>query len=413
MTSFLHDLEEQLRTAAHHRAPGGDAPAPTPPPRGPRRGRRRWGRVAGGARLIAALVAVAVTLAVVIGALVLLGHRGGQPSSAPASGGPGGTLAALIENTPKALLRRELALMSTATRRVQASAQCHGAPQPRIMAKIHHPPGPALLSTLAVLRRPARAADRLPAGAFSQPGRGIAVYVGAARRAAHILGTTYYLVPIRQYPAGDLPSARCFALQSAALDKALPTFPAALRSPVHTLQAALLAYERSLAAKPPVDAVCEVTVQRNGGGMSCSETAAQIRHNLFPDDDNGVFSGLVPDGVASVTLNFPAASGHPARSVTATVHANVYAVATGISGPPRPGAPTVTWRGADGQVVRSYTQPSPAQLRQLCRQQSDGCVAALLVGAAGEVSEGSSSSSASASATTRSQPSPRSATTGG
>jgi hypothetical protein len=48
--------------------------------------------------------------------------------------------------------------------------------------------------------------------------------------------------------------------------------------------------------------------------MECSVTADEIRYGLFPSDDNGTFSGPVPDGVASVTLSFAAAAGRHARS---------------------------------------------------------------------------------------------------
>ena len=146
-------------------------------------------------------VAVAVALAVVVGALVLLGHRGAQSPSTPASGGPDNAFATLILNTPKAQLRRELTLMSAASRTVLASAACRVS-QSRSAPPVHGLPGQELLSTLGALRRPATAADRLPAGSLSAMGPGVAMYAGAARRAATIAGTTYYLVPIRQDPAG-------------------------------------------------------------------------------------------------------------------------------------------------------------------------------------------------------------------
>jgi hypothetical protein len=401
MTSFLHDLEEQLRAAAHDRTAGSDAPAPTPPPRGPRR-RTRWAWLAGGARAVPVLVAVAVTLAVVVGALVLLGHRGGQPPTPPASGGPDNAFAALVEKTPKAQLKREFSLMGAATRKVQASGACRVA-QPRTPPQIHDRPGHVLLSTLGVLRRPPTRADRLPPDSMSEMGPGIAIYAGATRRAGQIEGTSYYLVPIRQDPAGAVPSARCFALQKAALDNAIPTFPQALRSPVRKLEAALIAFATSLAAAPPSDAVCEVTAQRNGGGMSCSETADEIRHGLFPGDDNGVLSGLVPDGVASVKVTFRG------RSAIAPVHGNVYAVRVGVSGPFKPGSPVIAWRAADGHVVRSYTEPPQSSLKQVCRQHPEACIAAVALSEGTQVS----ASSSSASATVRSQPSPRPKGSGG
>jgi hypothetical protein len=406
VTSFFHDLEDQLRTAAHQRVSGAGASGDgAPGPKRPR-GRRAW--LAGGARAIPLALAVAVTVAVLVGALVLLGHRGGQPPIPPASGDPANAFAALIERTPTVRLRQEYALLSAATRKLQRSAVCH-VPQPRRVPQIHGQPGHALLATLGVLRRPATAADRLSADSLPTGGAGLAVYAGAIRRAATIGQTSYYFVPVREDPATYIPSAPCLTLQSATIAKALPTFPASLRGDIRDIGAALVAYERELATKPPVDEVCEVTVFRNGGGNSCSETPAEIRNGTFPDDDNGTFSGVVPDGVASVTLSLPAAAGRAARSVSATVHGNVYAVHVGAWRTAEPRSATVTWRAADGRLLKTYSIPARLTLKILCRRRPDACLSAALVlgGTAGSSGGGSSSSSSSSSATTASPPSAR------
>jgi hypothetical protein len=154
----------------------------------------------------------------------------------------------------------------------------------------------------------------------------------------------------------------------------------------------------------------EVTVHRDGGGMECSVTADEIRYGLFPSDDNGTFSGPVPDGVASVTLSLAAAAGRHAGSVTGTVHGNFYAIDAGGSEPLRPGSPTVTRRAADGRVLRRYTEPGPRSAAQVCREHPEACVPAVaLDGGAQQVS----ASSSSASATVQSAPSPRGKGSGG
>ena len=410
MTSFFHDLEDQLRTAAHERVSGpAGAPGDGPPDPKRRRGRRAW--LAGGARAIPLALAVAVTLAVLVGALVLLGHRG-QPPTPPASSNPANAFATLIQRTPQPRLRQEYALLSAATRKLQRSAVCH-VPQPRRVPQIHGEPGHALLSTLGVLRRPATAADRLPADSLPTQGPGLSVYAGATRRAARIGQTNYYFVPVRQDDGAYIPSARCLVLQNAAITKALPTFPAALRGDIRILGAALIAYEKEMATKAPVDEICQVTVQRNGGGNSCSETIEEIRRGSLPDDDNGTFSGVVPDGVASVTLSVPAAAGRPARSVSATVHGNLYAVHVGAWRTVEPTAPTITWRAADGHVLKTYSAPAQITVKTLCREHPDACLSAVLVAGGTSTSSGGSSESSSSSATTASQPSPRPKTSGG
>ncbi len=154
MTSFFSDLEDQLRAAAREHTSGTSAPSPQKPPRpGPR---RRW--LASGARLVPVGLAVAVALAVLVGALVLLGHRGGQSPAGPAAH-PANGIAALIQHTPTPQLHRELALMGAATKKVLGSPACHVA-ETFTAHQIHGRPGQDLLSTLGVLRRPATAADR-------------------------------------------------------------------------------------------------------------------------------------------------------------------------------------------------------------------------------------------------------------
>jgi hypothetical protein len=318
-----------------------------------------------------------------------------------------------MEHTSAPQLRRELALMSTATKKVLASPACR-VRESFTTPEIHAAPGHSLLSTLGVLRLPAKAADRLAPEYTSPPGPGMSVYAGATRRVARVRGTAYYIVPVRQDLGAGFPSARCFALQKAALAQALPTLPASLRTPTQQLQAAFIAYDSGLAAKPAVDGICEVSVEGHGGGTQCADTIAAIRQGTPPGDDNGRFSGIVPDGVASVTLSFPAVAGQRARSLTTTVHRNFYAVEAGGSAPFKPGSPTVTWRAADGHVLRTFAQPEPTSVKQLCRQHPEACVPAVeLAGGTAYAASSSSSASASATSTAEASPSPRPKTGGG
>jgi hypothetical protein len=408
MTSFFSDLEDQLRAAAREHTSGAGAPSPQKPPRPGRR--RRW--LARGARLAPVGLAVAVAVGVLVGALALLGHRGGQAPGAPATHPAANGMAALMQHTPAPQLHRELALMTAATMKVLTSPACH-VPETFRTHQIHATPSRALLSALAVLRRPATGTDRLAADEASPPGPGMSVYAGATRRVARIRGSSYYIVPIRQDPAGGLPSARCFALQEAALAQALPNAPAALRKPTRELQAAFIAYDTGLAAKPPVDGVCIVTVQGHGSGMGCAQTAAEIRQGVLPSDDNGRFSGIAPDGVASVTLSFPAVPGQRAPSVTATVHNNFYAIEPGAFAPFKPGSPSVIWRSADGHVLHTFSEPEPGSLKRLCRQHPEVCIPGVQAAGLRSYAASSSSSSASVTATSQASPSPRPKTGGG
>lgn len=390
MTSFFHDLEDQLRAAAHQRASGEPARADDAQ-RSP--SRRRW--LAGGARLLPAGIAVAIALAVLVGSLVLLGHR--QSSTPPAPVNPASSLDQILRTTPPAQLRREAAYLSAAIGPVQRSGPCRPSLSQRV-TEIHHAPGSALLATIGVLRRPETTGDALPHGALSG-GRGEQVYAGATRRALVADGTSYYVVPERSDPAAAAPSSRCLALQAAALRRALPQIPASLRAQTAALQAAFIATERQLAARGPEDVICVVTQSRNAGSSGCGATVAQIRSGTSPDDQQGTFSAVVPDGVATVTLQFPSARGRPARSVTATVHGNVYAVRVAGESSGRPTtSPVAIWRSAQGRVIRTVTQPSPAAAAKLCREHPVECATLRESSSSGESS--SSSSSASATATT-------------
>jgi hypothetical protein len=213
----------------------------------------------------------------------------------------------------------------------------------------------------------------------------VSVYAGAARRAlrAH-LGA--FIVPIRQSAKAGFPSARCFALETTAVRRALPTMPRELCAPTWALTNAFIAYDRSLAARTSVDGICEITfLSGNGRSSSCGITVSQIRHGMLPDQDNGTFSGLVPDGVASVTLRFAASSGRPAHTATAAVHDNVYSVH--VAGLPSSGPvfPTVVWRDASGKVLKTYSAPAeanPQTLKQLCARHPSSCAPMALLSAA-------------------------------
>ena len=373
MTSFFHDLEEQLRAAAHERTSGLGAPSRQKPPRRGRR--RRW--LADGARLVPVAVAVAVTLAVVGGALVLLGHRGGQPPTPPASGGPGNAFAALVQKTPKAQLKREFAFISAATNKVTNLPACRTRP-PTQVPLVHHAPGQALLSTLGVLRRPATRADSLDIRALGLSGPGMEIYADGARRALSVGRTSYYIVPIHVAASGQFPSATCFSLEARALRNALPAIPATLRTATVALQAAFIDYDRRLSATTPEDGVCIIARAGNGSSTECGEPLRAIRRPIIPSNDNGTYTGVVPDGVASVMLDFPATATHAASSLTGVVHNNLF-VARPPGGAPlkATGEPRVFWRAADGKVLKSLTPPSAASLENLCLNHPEQCASTM------------------------------------
>lgn len=69
-----------------------------------------------------------------------------------------------------------------------------------------------------------------------------------------------------------------------------------------------------------------------------------VCHGLLPSSDNGTFNGVVPDGVASVTLRFPARHGLPAASGTARGTENMWVLRIA-------GAPSDPHRSADDDLA--------------------------------------------------------------
>lgn len=381
MSSFFDDLEAQLTSAARTRA-GASAPARHDALRRRRR-RREW------LRATPVLAATLIALAVVGAALVLLGHRG--PGATSGSRPPSGGIGALIAHTPQKELRRELAYIAAATRGVENSKPCRL--QPRV-TYIGGSPGSDLLSILGVLRRPASPGDRLnPQMLEPTPD----VYRSYIRRAYFAGGVSYYIVPSRFDPAASIPSHRCFELQTTALDRYLPKIPAPLRQPTREIQAAIFAYLRSTARQTPRDRICLVYVGI-GSGSACGTTPKGIEEGFATENalgtPNGTFSGVVPDGVATVTVIFPATGQRPAHAVTSRVEANVYAVHVPIyalnSLPP---SPTVIWHSPQGRVLKRFPPLNVAELRALlCKQQPIAC---LLLETATVTSSSSSGSGAS------------------
>jgi hypothetical protein len=371
MSRFFDELESQLRAAAEDRA---SASA------GRRVGAlgRRFPRIRGRRPAwwpasidLAPVLATAVVILVVGAALVLLGRAGGHQSPPPASRPPtpNAGLAGQLEKTPQKQLRREFAYIAAATKGVLGSPECQ-VQQPTGVSLVHGTPDRTLLSLLAVLRRPATPADRVNPSMFT----GIPdVYAGSARRAFSAGGETYYLAVSGFDEAATIPPERCFALQTRALAQYLPNIPPALRAQTQALQAGYMAYDRRIATQGPRDGICIVDTGRSDNGASCGTTAAEIKDGLPPNDENGVFEGVVPDGVASVRLAFPASHGRPARSVTGPVMGNVYAIRVTGAGQAPPAEPAVTWRSAQGGVVKTVPFPTPALEREACRQQAVAC----------------------------------------
>ena len=178
-------------------------------------------------------------------------------------------------------------------------------------------PAPRVLSMLAVLRTPQTPLDTLPTTSLpgGVPHIGEGIYVKYVRQAGVILGTTYYVIPV---------SRGCSSSQEE-----------------------IVLYSHS----------------PQGFASGSGATPSSIEHGRLLASQGtaagSVVSGIVPDGVAKVTLSYGAAkpsaispSEQRAVTVTAKPANNVFAVRV----PQNPGSASlpkaIVWRSAKGNVIK-------------------------------------------------------------
>jgi hypothetical protein len=169
-------------------------------------------------------------------------------------------------------------------------------------------PSRSLLSILGVLRRPASHADML--GSWFRAFPGESVYIADVRLARVVDGSSFYVIPYRFTPCGK------------------PTL-----KPYDTLEFWL---------------VHRVGGRALDGGAVGGERASQIQQaGLFLPPRDGFVAGVVPDGVANVTLRYPTAT------VSITPNGNVIAANVGdLRDPYRP--LSIVWRSANGTILRTF-----------------------------------------------------------
>lgn len=305
----------------------------------PRR-RLAFGRVLG-----AAGVALAVAVAVLAVILVGRGHRPAPLAvhqSPPVTSPPS-------QGTPASYLN--MAYQET----VRQDPACSYAPQqlgtPRLSDAA---PSRSLLSAFGVLRRPATTADRLSQSDSTLRFR--VVYERYIRRARVIDGTSYYLIPGQ---SALPPPLRCVSEQRAALERLVTPLPSVRRAAIMQAGTRMLAQERRARLdlpSRPYDSLALVGIGRDAGGTCCATASGAPSISI----SGTIADGVVPDGVASVSLyyattrsqNVSTIIAKATRVVTATVTSNLYVVNLGSHGRPEPSA--VVYRSASGAVIRGF-----------------------------------------------------------
>jgi hypothetical protein len=368
-----HDqLERQLRASvARQRTARGRGPRP-----------QRWSRGVS-ALMIAATTAVALA---VTGIALLALHHGRPPSSTPAVPATTTTAHPRIGPRPRdpgpipkdvddAVVANS---WNTAWRQDPTCAP-HARRGPGAGVS-DGTPSATMLSTLPILRRPATSADHLPANFYFHAGGRLVVlaaqdgdvYIRYVRRVRVAQGRTFYLVPVTRIGRPPLPPAkadRCYRLEVAALTAQLPTVPTPERAPTRRYGLAEFALGRyNLETSTVHDGVALIEQNINGGGGGGGvESLASIAQGGQLGGGGGgkppvpiILDGIVPTGVASVTLHFPAmhhGRHHlPALNATGKVIDNVFIIPIPTLFK-RGGWPTTaTWRSTTGKLIKTINE---------------------------------------------------------
>jgi hypothetical protein len=238
-------------------------------------------------------------------------------------------------------------------------------------------PSAKVLSALGVLRRPANAADQLPAlldrnGHLNVAPGAAGVYVRYIRRARVADGVSFYIIPVAEFraatPAKTL--GRCYSEEMQALRGQVSHVTGSLRASALSYGATVFRRLRDNANDLAHPGIFEESYDPNvgGGGTGATVTAegggtgatvATIaREGIIEGEGIGghpVIIGVAPSGVATVTLETPAGVGG-ARPVTAAVVGNVFVVRAALAD--WGGLPKIIWRSASGHVIKIVHLPS-------------------------------------------------------
>ena len=211
-------------------------------------------------------------------------------------------------------------------------------------------PTPALLAALAVLRNPRAVADELPGSLRGNAPSGR--FVQYIRLATTAGGLAYYVVPSSSPSRMPLVTSQCIAASVTAADNEVRRLAAPLRARVLDLIARLATRERETLARQTGDAVCLLFAGHDTGGGTCGATAADVR-DWGLVSVLGPLAGIVPDGVATVTIHYPAGDGLRAVTASTKVVNNVFVTSITRAFGTRRLTPTILWRSASGRVLKT------------------------------------------------------------
>lgn len=354
MTLLPEVRQELLDTAARRAAIGGAAPG--------RGGGRYWLRA--GARTVPVAVAVAVAVTVLVVALLALRPGHGHPSHQqpavssgpppPIPGPPPPGSQPYLETANKALKAED-----------PACGQADASVSPRTGALLTGSPPQAMLAAFSILAQPATKADQRMIALIKrhrrERGGGFGdVYLNDIRQAQYRYGGGYFLFPVAVANAARTP-VRCDREELAAVRRAAAHAPAAVRARLIRHTTAAIASQRYEQEHP--DGICLEHLNNRGfGGGGCGLTTYDLEQGIGGGITGGegaagggfIEAGIIPDGVATVAVRYPARhrrGNRPTRPFSATVPVVNNVVVVKVPAGVDTTHGTITWRSATGAVI--------------------------------------------------------------
>jgi hypothetical protein len=268
--------------------------------------------------------------------------------------------------------RQAADLLNEAVRHVQTSVPgCAFRFRPTAPEPTHDAPSQALLDVLAPLRRAAEPGDA--ATGVPLLGVGGETYVDYTRTVTAADGRRLTIVIGRSTPAPFRPSKRCLDLEHAYLVKLVRHKPRKVRS-LALGHFGFMRHGQEQNAKLPTAPQDAIYLFHEGGGGGGAGVADFVQRGVFGSSGGGPGSragsqldGLLPNGVASVTLEYPRVRSR-GRWFKPTVYPSAYTATVPVQDNvlsahvPRPAEDAfphrMVWRDAAGQVVHTFTDPS-------------------------------------------------------
>jgi hypothetical protein len=267
------------------------------------------------------------------------------------------------------LERQAIDLINAASRHVQGTvAGCKPKLPPHTSTATHDAPSQAVLDALAPLRRPATP-DELEAAKASRIGFGGETYVDYIRHVTTADGHALTIMVNRSVRVLFRLPSKCLDAEHARLLVLLEGKSRKLRSTTLEEFSHVRQGQEANNDVPatPVDGIYLFDSSGGGGGADVASLRERGVFGSIGGNDGSRLNGLVPDGVATVTLEFPKTRSRgpnykpavfpSAFTKTVAVHENVLSVEI-----PR-GAPDafphrMVWRDATGAVIHAFTDPN-------------------------------------------------------